>query len=239
MQREYHRWYSPALQRDMELLMFGHAGARALVFPTSMGRFYDWESRGLLGCIGDHLSNGWLQLFCVDSVDAESWYAYHKHPPERVARHQQYDDYLLREVLPFTRQKNPDPFLITVGASFGGYHALNFGLKHPEVTGRIVSMSGLTDVKNFAEHYYDDTLYYNNPCDFIAGEYDPARLALLRKIDIILAVGREDRLYESNQRLCHLLWEKGIGNALRVWDGFAHDWPVWSKMLPLYIGGHD
>ena len=28
-------------------------------------------------------------------------------------------------------------------------------------------------------------------------------------------------------------------NALRLWDGFAHDWPVWERMLPMYIGGHD
>ncbi|MGD8805869.1 MAG: esterase, partial [Chloroflexota bacterium] len=27
MKREYHRWYSPSLGRDMELLIFGHAGA--------------------------------------------------------------------------------------------------------------------------------------------------------------------------------------------------------------------
>ncbi len=26
MKREYHKWSSPALGRDMELLVFGHAG---------------------------------------------------------------------------------------------------------------------------------------------------------------------------------------------------------------------
>jgi esterase/lipase superfamily enzyme len=31
----------------MELLVFGHAGSRVLVFPTSMGRFYEFEDRGL------------------------------------------------------------------------------------------------------------------------------------------------------------------------------------------------
>jgi esterase/lipase superfamily enzyme len=35
------------------------------------------------------------------------------------------------------------------------------------------------------------------------------------------------------------LWGKGIGNALRIWDGHAHDWPHWEDMVRTYIGGHD
>ena len=38
MNREYHRWYSPSLGRDMDLLVFGHAGARAIVFPDVDGK---------------------------------------------------------------------------------------------------------------------------------------------------------------------------------------------------------
>jgi esterase/lipase superfamily enzyme len=75
MNREYHRWHSPALNRDMELLIFGHAGAKVLVFPTSLGKYYEWEDRGMIGALGEQLQRGWIQLFCVDSVDAESWYA--------------------------------------------------------------------------------------------------------------------------------------------------------------------
>ncbi len=44
MYREYHKWFSPHLQREMELLILGHAGARVLVFPTRCGRFYDYEN---------------------------------------------------------------------------------------------------------------------------------------------------------------------------------------------------
>ena len=58
MLRAYHRWHSPALQRDMELLVFGHAGMRVLVFPTSMGRFYDWEDRGLVAALGAQAGGG-------------------------------------------------------------------------------------------------------------------------------------------------------------------------------------
>ena len=72
MNREYHKWHSPALGRDMEILVFGHGGTPVLVFPTSMGRFYDYENRGMIAAVGDKYENGQLQAFCVDSVDAES-----------------------------------------------------------------------------------------------------------------------------------------------------------------------
>ncbi len=56
----------------MELLVFGHVGARVLVYPTSMGRFFQWEDTGMIAALGDQLENGGLQLFCVDSVDGEA-----------------------------------------------------------------------------------------------------------------------------------------------------------------------
>lgn len=239
MNREYHRWHSSSLNRDMELLVFGGAGARVLVFPTSQGKYYEWEDRGMMAALGEHINNGWLQLFCVDSIDAESWYCGWAHPGGRAYRHAQYNGYLLEEVLPFSRSKNDNPFLITVGASFGGYHAMNFGLRYPGHVSRILAMSGLYDIRRFAEGYYDDNVYYNNPMDFIANEYEPHRLDLLRRLEIIMAVGREDTLMESARALSTALWAKGIGSALREWDGWAHDWEYWQKMLLLYIGGHD
>ena len=239
MNREYHRWYSPSLGRDMELLVFGHAGARVLIFPTSQGRYYEWEDFGGLSALTEHFEKGWLQAICVDSVDAESWYARWRHPAERAVRQMQYDHYLLNEVLPFSKQLNPNPFLITLGASFGAYHAVNFAFRHPEVVDRTLGLSGHYDIKRFTGGYSDDNVYFNNPCDFIKNEHDPARLEALRHIDIILAVGRDDSACANNEYLSSLLWKKNIWHALRIWDGWAHDWPWWRDMIRLYIGGHD
>ena len=117
----------------------------------------------------------------------------------------QYDHYLLDEVLPLTRPLNANPYLIVTGASFGGYHAVNFALKHPEQVGRLLSMSGLCDIRRFADGYSDRNLYLNNPVDFLAGEHDTSRLDALRHMDIILAVGRDDSLCIStngSRRYC-------------------------------------
>lgn len=237
--RSYHRWFSASLQRDVELLVFGHAGARVVAFPTSQGRFFDWEDRGLIGALSEHLTQGWIQIFCVDSVDGESWYAKDRHPADRARRHVEYDRYILTEVLPFTTAQNPNKFLILTGASFGAYHAANFAFRYPHLAGRVIGMSGYYDIKRWTGGYSDDNIYFHNPCDFLAHEHDPARLDALRRIDIILAVGRIDSALANNEYLSGVLWSKGIGNALRIWDGFAHEWDTWQQMLRLYVGGHD
>lgn len=239
MNREYHRWYSPSLNRDMELLVFGHAGARILVFPTSKGKFYEWEDRKMMEALREQLDNGWIQMYCVDSVDVESWYNYSVHPGARAYRHSQYDDYLYHEVLPLTQSKNSTPFLMTAGASFGAFHAASFGLKHPDKVDRIIAMSGLFDIRRFTGGYSDLTVYHQNPAEFIAHEHDSYRLDQLRHIDIIMATGREDQLLNSARDFSGILWGKGIGNALREWDGWSHDWPYWQKMMQAYINGHD
>jgi esterase/lipase superfamily enzyme len=223
----------------MEMLVFGHAGARVLAFPTSMGRFFQWEDSGMITALGDQLEQGQLQLFCVDSVDEESWYAKWKQPSDRAWRQTQYNYYLVNEVLPLTRQYNPNPYLIAAGASFGAYHAVNFAFRYPHLVGRVIGLSGRYDIKDFTNGYSDDNVYFNNPCDFIQNEYEPARLDALRHLDIILAIGRDDPSSANNEYLSSILWDKNIWHALRIWDGWVHDWPYWQQMIRMYISGHD
>lgn len=221
------------------MLVFGHAGTRVLAFPTSRAHFYEWEDFGMVRGLADHLENGWIQLFCVDGVDSESWLAGWRHPAERAQRHVQYDRYVADEVLPFTSHKNANPFLMTTGASFGAYHAASFAFRYPHLVNRVIGLSGYYDVTRFTGGYSDDNVYFNNPCAFLASEHDPARLGALRRQDIILAVGREDAACANNEYLSGLLWRKDVGHALRIWNGWYHDWPYWVEMLRLYIGGHD
>lgn len=237
--REYGGWNSPALGRGMEFLVFGHAGARVIVFPTSLGRFYEWEDFGMIEPLAEQLDRGWLQLFCVDGIDAESWYNSSVHPAQRAARHSAYDRYLSAEFLPYTASRNPNPFLITTGASFGAYHALAFALRHPDIVGRTIGMSGLYDISGFTGGFSNDDVYFANPFEFVRHESDEARLSAMRRMDIILAIGRDDPAASNNVEMSRRMWEKGIGNALRLWDGWAHDWPFWRQMIRTYIGGHD
>ena len=231
MNREYHKWYSNALRRDMELLVFGHDGIPLLVFPTSMGRFFDYESRGMIQALQNKYEHGQLQAFCVDSVDAESWYNKAVPPRERAHRHTEYDRYLFDEIVPFIRSRNRSDLLITTGCSFGGYHAVNFALRHPDVVTGAVSMGGAFDIHQFLDGYYDDNCYYNCPPDFLPNLTDPWYLDRYRRQKLVLATGETDICLDENIRLARIMNAKEIPHWLDVWgDGTGHDWHSWQQM---------
>ena len=236
MKREYHKSHSQELQRDMELLVFGHAGTPMLVFPTSAGRFFDFEDRGMIGALAPKIENGDLHVFCADSVDAESWYNKSVHPRQRVARHLQYERYLMHELIPFLRWENHSAQLVLAGCSFGGYHAVNFTLKHPDIATQCVSMGGAFDVHQFLEGYYDNNCYFNCPPDFLPNLNDDWFLSRYRQMKIVLATGEWDICLDANVKLSAIMNAKAIPHWLDVWgDHTGHDWPWWQQMAQKYF----
>jgi esterase/lipase superfamily enzyme len=226
----------------MELLVFGHAGARVLFFPTRRARFFDYENWGVVEALRPRLERGELQLYCVDSVDAESLYCPHKHPAERIGRHLQYEQYLLHEVLPLTCHLNPHPCLMAAGCSMGAFHAINFAFRYPQLFAKVVGMSGRYDLtqamgcfRDLFQGYVSQEVYLNSPNRFLPNLGDGFYLEHLRRLDIKLAVGETDAFLTDNCFLAQQLRAKSIGHELHVWAGEAHKPPAWQHMVQLYL----
>ncbi|HXE72379.1 MAG TPA: alpha/beta hydrolase-fold protein [Candidatus Nitrosotenuis sp.] len=227
MKREYFKWYSPALNREMELLAFGHAGQNMLAFPTSKGRFFDWEGFGMIDALAWAIDRGWVQVICVDSVDAESWYNYSVPPWRRILRHEQYDAYVRNEVVPFVVHRSGNPYIATAGCSFGGYHAANFAFRHPDVIRKVVAMSGMFDIKPMLDGYYDDHVYYNNPLDYLPGLSNSWYLDAMRQQKVFLGASPHEPYLDQYYRLADLLGQKGVPYRLDIPPDATHDWPFW------------
>ena len=242
MKREYHKWFSPNLQRDMELLIYGHAGARVLLFPTRTARFYDYEDWRIIECIKPYIENGWLQVYALDSIDQESFYCYWAHPAGRIQRHIQYENYILQEVMPLSYQLNPNLCLMSVGCSMGAYHAMNLALRHPQWFAKVISLSGRYDLtlqlgmfNDLLGGYYDDHIYHNLPSHYIPNMPEGIQLNHIRRLEITFVIGKEDAFLQNNKEFSSSLWGKGIQHAFYEWDGLAHRARYWRQMLPLYL----
>lgn len=237
MHRDYEQWWSPRLNRTMELLVFGHAGTPILAFPSSGGRFHEWEDFGMVEALAPQLEGGQNHLICVDSVDRESFYNDHVHPRVRILRHQQYEEYILKEVLPFIHNRTGHGFTIAAGASFGAYHALNFVCKQPWAFGKLIALSGAFDIRSFLDGYYDDDVYFSNPVDYLPGLDDQGTLQALRNTHVILTTGEHDPCREAVEHMNGLLHNKGVGPHLeRVEGAFGHDWPWWTDQIQRHVG---
>ena len=68
MNREYHKWWSRRLDRDMELLVFGHSGVPIVVFPSSQGRFFEFEDRGMIGAVAHKIDAGEIQTVIASTA---------------------------------------------------------------------------------------------------------------------------------------------------------------------------
>jgi esterase/lipase superfamily enzyme len=240
MNREYQKWFSPVLGKEMEMLIFGDRGTPVLFFPTRTARFFDYENWNIVAAVQAKIEAGLLQLYCVDSLDIESFYA--QSPPlDKIKRHIEYERYILTEVIPFIRTKNRNT-LTVAGCSFGGYHAVNIAFRHPHLFGKVVGMSARYDLTvssptfaDLLDGFFNEDIYYNMPGMYVPNLEDETILAQIKKLKIILVIGEEDPFFDSNQKMDAALTEKEIPHEFYVWEGEAHRPRHWRMMVQLYL----
>ncbi len=228
---EHKKWYSPNLGIDIDLLIFGHGGTPVLLFPTSMGRYFENKDFGLIDAVAPFINEGKIKIYCPDGIDKSSWYNKDIAPANRVKNHLWYDKYLLEEVAPLARQETGHAKIITAGCSFGGYHAANFAFRHPWLVSHLFSMSGVFDITGYLDGFYNDDVYFNNPVDYLPNNSNPE----LHYLKIALGTSDRDICRPHNERLSAILTAKGINHWLDIRQNADHDWPIWREMFTEYI----
>jgi esterase/lipase superfamily enzyme len=175
----------------MEVLAFGHAGAKVLIFPTRDGRFHEYEDLRLVESLRHKLEAGQLQLWCVDSIDWESLYCCWCRPADRIRRHHAFEGHVLNEVMPLMASKNPHPCTISHGCSLGAFHAAtNIAFRHPHLFQKLVALSGrydltldVEDFRDLLDGHRDEQVYFHTPTQYLPNLPCPQRLDALRRMD--------------------------------------------------------
>ena len=235
MKEEYHKWRAQYLDRDFELLVFGHAGLPVILFPPAKSRFYEAKDNGIITAASGLIDAGRIKIYCPDTADSDSWFDFDIHPGERARRYIGYENVVLYDILNFARHETEFDKVCLAGCGFGAYHAANFAFKHPDLVCSVITMGGTFNIKPYIYGYYDDNCYFNNPPDYLPGLNDPWYLDKFREMNIILGTGELDVNLRENKNISCILNNKNIPHLLDIRGNSDHHWYWWDQMFPEYL----
>jgi esterase/lipase superfamily enzyme len=224
------------------VLVHGHYGRPLLAFPSQQGNCHDYEDRGMVAAIAGLIDAGRVKLYCVDTVDGQTWHDGSLPLEQRARRHGAYEDWILGAVVPFIFDDCGGPQEIALtGPSFGAYHAANFALKRADLFPLAICQSGIYDVSVVGWGERGDAVYFNNPADYLPHLHGDHLEWLRGRLSLLILCGQgqwEDTTgaLESSKRFAAQLGEKGLRHELDLWGhDVAHDWPAWQAQLAHHL----
>ena len=243
METQYFKWYSPALNRDMECKVYGHAGHPVLFIPCQDGRFFDFENFKMTDTWAPWIESGQVMVFSIDTMDLESWSDKVADAYTRIRRHEQWIQYITDEVVPFIRSMVQERCgwqggIITFGCSLGATHAANLFLRFPDLFDGTLALSGIYTSEYGFGDYMDEVVYRNSPVHYLANM--PADHPYVEKYNRgrgIICVGQGAwEQVDTTRRLQELFQEKGIDIWVDFWGyDVNHDWPWWHKQVAYFV----
>lgn len=241
MEKQYVSRFSNNLQHNMGIRIYGQGGTPVLVFPTQDAMSDNFENFGMIDTLADYLDRGRIQLFCVDTVDIETWSNVWGDKDWRAGHQEAYYNYIIDEVLPYIREVNGTGELpLAAGCSLGGLHAAIVFLRRPELFGGMLSLSGVYDAKFFFDGWLNPTLYDNSPIDFLSNmDNNHPYIAQYNEKPLILCVGQgawEDEGRRTTAIMRDIFAAKGIQGTVDFWGyDVDHDWYWWKQQIRYFL----
>jgi len=223
------------------MLVYGWGGTPVIAFPCQDGMCDNWEGFQMQDTLRDYIENGEIRLFCVDTVDKESWSDIYGDPEHRAFIQEQYYRYIIEEALPLVRDVSGSGKLpVVTGFSLGATHAAIVFFRRPDLFGGVLGCSGCYDAPHFWGNWCNGTLYDNSPVHFLANmPADHPYIDLYNRRRIAICVG-QGRWENEARRTAAILRDVFEQKGIRWWVDFwgydvDHDWPWWRKQILYFL----
>ena len=245
MEMRYFNAYSPALGREMECKVYGHAGRPVLFVPCQDGRFFDFEGYQMIDTWSPWLESGQIMVYAIDTIDKETWSDKGGDPYWRIRRHEDWMHYITDEVAPFiqadAKERNgwsEEPGIIAFGCSLGATHAANLYFRFPDIFNGLLALSGIYTAEYGFDGYMDEMVYHNSPVHYLANmpDHHPYVEKYNRNRGIICVGQGPWEIPDTTRRLDQIFHEKGIWVWVDYWGhDCAHDWDWWHKQVAYFV----
>ena len=241
MQFEEVSWFSPSLEREMRIKIYGHYGPAVIAFPCQDKQSDDFSNNGMIDALAPIIESGRMKLYCLDSNDEETVSSTSWDKARRAYKLEMYHQYLVNEALPFIYDKQHGECLpLLVGASMGGSHCSNHFFRRHDLFSGFISLSGKFDVGSFFDGYFDDNVYNNSPVHYLRNmseDHPYINIYNSRLMIVVLGEGAFEHLVaNSNYELADISYNKNIHIDFNFWDeSNVHDWVSWRYQLPYFL----
>lgn len=239
MHRELFGWHSPNLGEEAPISIYGHYGFALLLVPTAAADYLEYERFQFIDSIRPQIEGGKCKVFSINSVNNQSWLNKQMEGAHKAIRHNQWNNYVFEEVVPFIRNNtSADTPIIVAGASFGALHSMNLFLKRPDLINGVIAMSGVYNLMEYTDGYYDEQVYFNSPAHYMPNLTDPWYLDHIRRSHHIHIFSGEGpyEAPDASREFAGILYNKGIWYELDIWGPeWRHDWPTWRAVMPHYL----
>lgn len=238
--RALHGWFSEPVGLEMPIVTYGHAGPPVLLYPTAAADYLENERFFLVQAVEPLLLAGRLRLFSIDSINRHAWMNRQLPVWLQAERQEAYSTYVEEEVVPYIRHVCGDMSarVLTTGASFGAFHALNQCLRRPDLFAGAIGMAGFYDLSTrYLKGLNDDNSYRNNPAWYVHDVAGDHLERLRHSLQLVLATGQGAyEVPDASRRMSGILDARGIPHWLDIWGtDVNHDWPWWRRMLPYFL----
>lgn len=237
--------YSPALNKDMECKVYGHAGRPVIFIPCQDGRFFDFENFKMTDVWSPWIDAGKVMVFSIDTIDAETWSNKTGDPRWRIERFEAWITYITNELVPMiqsiARERNGwtgNPGILTFGCSLGASHAANLFFRRPDLFDGTLALSGIYTADYGFDGYMDGLVYNNSPIHYLANmPADHPYIEMYNQRRGIICVGQGPwEIPQSTFQLKGILESKGIHVWVDIWGhDVAHDWDWWYKQVTYFV----
>lgn len=241
MNRETVTAHSKNLGKDMRIRVYGESGWPIVAFPIQDAMSDCYEQFGMVDAMKDYIEGGKVQLFVLDSVDAEGWSDRGGDNVLRVKVIEAFYNYVCEEVVPFVHERNgSDLRPLTMGCSLGATHALVAFLRRPDLFQGVIALSGGYDAQFFFGDWMNTTLYFNSPVHFLPNTpHDHPYIDLYNRREIVLCCG-QGAWEEEGLRTEHIVDDAFRALGVDAWCDYwgndvDHDWPWWQKQIQYFL----
>ena len=97
----------------------------------------------------------------------EFWYSYSAHPGYRAYRHNQFDRYIIEEVVPFIHVSHAATLMWRPWDAALARPPPAGTFRHPDQISKVQMLHVVFDITDIIIGYYDDNVYFNNPKDYL------------------------------------------------------------------------